>query len=314
MSSNPFKTFIPYSITPPDVDAWNEARSVTHMASDPTGGQWSTLGLAEPFDKQGLVSDLQGAGHLMAVRFNERILPAKVRNEHVAKAIARLEKTQGHKASKKDYAQLIDQAEFELLPKAFIRRTLVPVLFCKDVMLICTSSAKRADDVTHKMIEVFGMRLAPRQMQTAHPLVGILTTAAISGELSAFDSDTTFYSGKHALLKGEGKKTIRIAAKELQDADVHDLVKQTDQYAVHELGMWLGGDEQSPNLTFIVNAGLMFKAAEMPNIKAKMMKDDMHAFAVLCVQTYPALVLEFVATCGGLKASSDPTDEDDDDF
>ncbi len=304
MSSSPFKHFLPYLINPP---AWADLD--VEPVGDPSGGQWSTIGFVAPFKGEPMAVDLDGSGHMMTVQFNNRILPAKVRNDVVDVRIAKLESQQGRKVSKKDYAEIRDQVEFDLLPKAFIRRSIVPVLFRQDMMLICTSSQRRADDIAALLLGTFP-DLAPWPVQTKLPPGQILTDIAYSGSRDGFTAHDS------AVLRGEGKRTIRIKNKGIVDGDIHDLI-DAEAYSVQELGMWTGVDPDNPDVTFSVSASLAFKSAELPNIQSVSIGKDLFGFTVLCTQTFTNLVRDFVRTCGGMAdrpeshTNTPATDEDD---
>lgn len=307
MATNPFKAFIPYLyVAIPNFkrpcDAWEY--------DDPSGGQWSTVGLTEPIDGEGLVVSLQGAGTLMAVQFNERILPGKVRDEMLAKEVARIEQAQGRKVSKKDYAQLRDQCEFTLLPKAFIRRTKVMVLFTGTYMLICTSSQRRADDVAALLISVFGETFQPSQIAAKNDMRGVLTTLAKEGSHD-LDGDVSFCADDSAVLKGAEKRTVRIKDKDISDSDVQTFIQQA--YEVTELGVSMLDDGEE-KMTLVIDTNLCFKRIE--NVGVKMGKgEDFFQFAVLCTKAYRHMLTHWMEVCGGavepVASSTAAADEDD---
>jgi recombination associated protein RdgC len=304
MANNPFKSFIPYtvkmgSLSIDDLDSAPEAR-------DPSGGAWRTEHLTSPLKGEGLAVQI-GISELMAVQFNERILPGKVRNEQLDKEVAKLEQSYGHKISKREYAQLRDQVEFDLLPRAFIRRTVVPVILTKGYMLICTSSQKRADDVCVVLQGVFGEAFKPWKIQTAMPVSQMLTTLARDSHIAGPDGDDLLLGyTDSATLKGSGKKTIRIKDKDLAEQDVSELL--VHDYTVHELGMQFGLDEE-PDLTFSLNDNLTFKRATLPDVKATPLKEDFHGFALLCAQTYRKALDEVLQACGGIAELQQMQDE-----
>ena len=306
MSSSPFKNFLPYLVKLP---AEALADLDVEPVGDPSGGQWSTIGFVAPFKGEPMAVDLQGSGYLMTVQFNNRVLPAKVRNDALDARIAKLESLQGRKASKKDFAELRDQVEFDLLPKAFIRRSTVPVLFRKDMMLICTSSQRKADDIASLLVSTFP-DLAPWPVQTKLPPGQILTDIAYSGSRDGFTAHDS------AVLRGEGKRTIRIKNKGISDGDIHDLI-DAESYSVRELGMWTGTDPDNPDITFSVSASLAFRSVELPNIQSVSIGKDLFGFTVLCAQSFTNLVRDFVEVCGGMAdrpdvpASANNPDEDD---
>lgn len=311
MATNPFKSFIPYLV--------NTARSENledRVATDPSGGEWRRLGLVPAIKGEELIIDLDGAGKVMAVQFNERILPGKVRDEKLQESAARLERMQGRKVSKKDYAQLREQVEFDLLPKAFIRRTVVPVLFYKhemgtQIMLVCTSSHKRAEDAVGVLRGVFGDDLMPWKIETESSVSGVLTTLATNG---GFDTDW-FAPINSAVIKGEDKKTIRIKDTPVESKDVQDLLAADGMHVAELAVAWGDESDREPDLTFTVSGSLIFKRAETI-VKATNSTEDFHGFAVICLRTYRDMLAHFFELCGGIKerpASGESTNGSEDD-
>ena len=313
MSTNPYKAFVPFLVTPCKPASTLEDYEVT----DPTAGDWRRVGLCEPMKGEGFIVDLQGAGKLMAVQFNERILPGKVRDEQVAKEVAKVEKRDGRKISKKEFAQLREQVEFDLLPRAFIRRTVVPIFFVtqdlgKQFMLVCTSSAKRADDCVAVMLGAYP-GLQPAMLSVTDDVSSRLKTLAIDGFL--FDEytqrETGFFSHDSIALKGNEKKVIRVKDKLIEDSDVQDLIKLAE-YAVVEMGVAYTTHtlDDDLELTFIVNEHLIFKRIALPGIKTTMLKEDLFGYTVLCAQMYRQMLVRFIRAFGGL-AGTQGADEDD---
>lgn len=305
MATNPFKAFIPFLINA-DYDYTDDAAL---RAVDPSGGQWRTVGLIEPLKGEGLMVDLNGSGNLMAVQFNERILPGKVRDEMLGNKVAEIERQNGRKVSKKEYAQLRDAVEFALLPKAFIRRTVVPVIITGRFALICTSSAKRADDCISILAP--GINGVFSSVQTKASLPGQFRTLVF--DEWGMDEDgmvAPFWATDYAVLKGEGKKVIRIKDKPLDEHDMRDLIKLAE-YNVMELGIAYGDDQDEPELTFTVSASMIFKGIVTPGIKMGGKDYDGHAHATHCALEYRKMLNDFIEANGGLVVPEAPKDDEE---
>ncbi len=204
MATNPFKAFHAFQVS--DVPTPDDSL-FKFEEKDPSAGMWRTIGLINPTDDDSEYYEDIGNGIILwAVRFNERILPGKVRDEHLAKAVVKLQAMTGTVVTKQEYAQLRDQVEFDLLPKAFIRRSTVYVAFYdrddKTFMLVFTSSAKRSDDVVGLMRAIFGDDLQPWPVQAKLPVIPKLISLAVDGQLYAsqdgddyVDHGAEFYSG-----------------------------------------------------------------------------------------------------------------------
>lgn len=304
MSTNPYKAFVPYTII-----GFNASEALSALEEfgvcDPTGGQWRTSGFVAPQADDHMLIDLQGAGYLLLVQFNERILPGKVRDEQVKKVAAKLEDQQGRKVSKKEYAQLREQVEFDMLPRAFIRRTIVPVFFTmrSTWMVVCTGSQKRADDAVAVIKAAFGEKFVAWKMQTNARLPAVLTTLGKDGSfaLDNYRFDTT----DCAVMKGEEKRTVRVKDKDITDSDVQAFL--TEGYEIKEIGLSLiENGEKDPELEFTVTDQMIFKRVTMPNIKAATVgKEDFVGFAVLCIQTYRIMLVQFIEMCEGLQVAEE---------
>lgn len=308
MSTNPFKAFIPYVI-----NAVNFERCVgdEHRVTEPTAGDWRRIGLAPPMKgDHNLHVDLQNAGYIMAVQFNERILPSKVRDEELIKRVAKLQAQEGRKPSKKEYAELRQQTEFDLLPRAFIRRTAVHVLFYSTVysnhMLVCTSSQKKADDVVGVLFGIFGADMRPQQMRMKPDINGSFRTLATAPE--SFAPNDTFAPDSFIVLKGKDKTTLRFKDKPIEDEDCMQCILMPE-YTVTEIGVQWDESENkdNPSLSFVVTKNLTFKSIVAPGIKPSMSTDDQYGFAVLCLQNYKAMLRQFITAFGPLAERPAPT-------
>lgn len=129
---------------------WNDFTPV----EDPNPTQWQTVGLVEsmgadfPLIQQDQVS--------FAVRFNDRTLPAAVRDEALQRKVADIEQREARKVTKKEYRELRDEIEQELLPRAFIRRSTVMFTVLRNgTLIVWTSSARKCDQVVEVVMGLF---------------------------------------------------------------------------------------------------------------------------------------------------------------
>lgn len=300
MSTNPFKAFIPYLVDATPGIATHPFHD--HRVTEPSGGDWRRVGLTFPLPIAGAITEsLDGNAYLMAVQFNERILPGKVRDEKVSKEVKRLQDAEGRKLSKKEYAQVREQVEFDLLPKAFVRRTIVHVLFFRlgihTAMLVCTSSQKRADDCVAVLMGAFGDTLRPWKIETTLPIEQRLTTLAKDNYWTEVDYDLPFEPTDCAVLKGGEKRTVRIKDKDISDSDVQSML---EHMVVNELGIQYG-DSAENGVTFTLNTNLTFKRITLPDVKTTALKEDFFGFAVLCAGTYKRLLADLLPALGGIK-------------
>lgn len=285
MATNPFKAFIAYEIKRvKDFDAITDAIG----APEPTGGQWRTAYFTEmPTGEH--FSDLENC-KIGCLQFNERMLPGRVIKEEVDKRVAKLAEQSGHKIGKKARAEIRDQVEFDLLPKAFIKRT--PIYFAflslnrKPVLLVFTSSQKRADDVVGHLEDTFAGALQPRKIEMDGRLGGWLTTLAYDGQ------DGFFWSDQSATLVGDDGKKVTVKDMAVEAKVVSDLLK--DGFSVTSLSMRIGKLEDGGDVLFTLTDKAIFKGFTIDGVKPSQAKEDFAGFAVMYVGEIRAMLIELM--------------------
>jgi recombination associated protein RdgC len=276
MESKLFKAFTPFIATGSGGMSMSSDATFEdldeHEAQDPVGSQWRALGFIT-LDGESFAMDVQGAGTLVCVQVNERVLPGAVIREKVAARIRELEDAEGRRPGKKQIAEIKDDVVMALLPIAFIRRKLVPVLFTEQYVLVFTSSAKLSDDVVSLLMRACprlpDMRLSNLHAMVKNNIEGALTTLAREGQ-SAEESVTDeaidyFVIGNAAVLKGEGKKSIRVKDKSLEDSDMQALLKQ--DYSVQALRLdFIEAGSNDTSMTFTLNDHLVFSGIVLADV------------------------------------------------
>lgn len=124
---------------------------------DPEHSEWYRSGLVDamPNNTVAAIFRLSATPCLgLSYQWSERILPTSTIKEKVFERVQKLVEVEGRNPPRKEIAQIRDDVVAQLLPQAFIRRTLIPVLLIGNLLLIGTSSAKRADEV---MAQLRGM-------------------------------------------------------------------------------------------------------------------------------------------------------------
>lgn len=324
MTTNPFKSCIPYHLS------GDFARSLRNVADnldhafhealaqytprDPDGGRWMTSGVCKTRAGEELITPLSGDIVLMAVQFNERILPGKVRDEHVKKKVAVIEEREARRVHRKEYAQIREDVEFELLPQAFIRRSQVYVSFLRDreLMLIHTSSAKRADDayvLLARAFQDFPVPFEPTLIAPKSP-TGTLTRIAREGLVGIFDPTAS------AVFKGQDGQTIRIKDLDVGSQHIRDLFEQ--DYDVHELGL-CSYDGEGSDLYFNVTNKFVFKGIDLPDVKLQskyadeeVAREEFQGYALAALSYLGQAVRELLQEMDGdLNREGQEVDEDD---
>lgn len=274
MATNPFKSFIAY-----DIKRVKDFQPITDTTGgpEPTGGRWRTMYFTEmPTGEH--FSDLENC-KIGCLQFNERMLPGKVINEELDRRVAKLAEQSGLKVGKKARAELRDQVEFDLLPKAFIKRTPVYFVFVNvnrsPTLLVFTSSQKRADDVACHLEDTFEFALQPRKIEMDGRLGGWLTTLAREENLGAF------YTGRSVTLVGEDGKKVAVKDMAVEAKSVQSLLK--DGFEVTSLGICLKSGDNPEYVTFTLTDKAIFKNFSIDGVKATQAKEDFAGFAVLYI-------------------------------
>lgn len=206
------------------------------ISVDPTGSVWKTFGLVHVTGGIDYFHDLNNAV-LLAVQFNERILPGKVRDEKVAVKVKELEDREGRKVGKKVYREIRDEVEQELLPKAFIRRSRAYVAITPDGGLILFStSGKRQDDIVSLLWDLFDWAgLEPNadlstQSWDQHKGIEVSPSAVMLNVHQANQVfDLPLETGSTAVLDATGDaaaQVVRLKNVNLACDEVNDFLKQ----------------------------------------------------------------------------------------
>ena len=319
MKSNfKFSAFVPVLASPAvfdwlrnEPDQTSLSAVLPFMASDPAPTSWRSQGLTLNFNGTA-VHQIEPAKWLMQLQFNERILPGKVRDEFLSKRVAEFDEREGRKPGKKDYAMLKEEVEFELLPKAFIRRSQVPVIFLgkQRMVLIGTSSPKRADEVMAILHGFFdNMTKSETHWFGLTPVGNIVECLGFiaKGGVST-DNEDNFFVADSAVLRGTEKQTIRIKDKDIGGHDVQELLKQ--QYDVHELAFAYdpNGNEDEPLASFTFSDKMVFKRLKLNDGVARVEygtvetnEQQTEAVIWLTARTAQEIVTSFMDEFGGYK-------------
>jgi DNA recombination-dependent growth factor C len=315
-----FNSFIPYktSVTYSGASLLPSSDELLQpfCAEDPAEHQWSSCGfVANPLQAETVAVDLQGAAVLLAIQFNERILPGKVRDEYLAVRLQELTKREDRKPSKREYAMLRDEVEQELLPKAFIRRTVVPVMLFDNRMFVFTSSHKRADDCLTLMARALNncgidMQAAPLGACVKKDASAVLDSAVLDCGLT-FESDViagSFELGTSAVLKGPAKQVVR-----MKDCIVDERAAPLldEGYRVVSLALTQTNDDDVSVMSFSVNESLTVTGCKLSDTTLRDAETGTDAFASawIVAKTYSRMCDLLVTCFGGL-----PVEQTDDEL
>lgn len=289
-------------------EAFTDKVDTAYLSSrDPSGADWGTIGFAPVAGSNSYVHDLDGAARLLCIQFNDRILPGTVILEKIIARAKEIEQRDGRKVSKKGYAEIREQIEEELLPTSHIRRTIVPVLVYKDLMLIFTTSAKKLDDIHVKLFKLANLKatvkFSPEGVRYNESINFILKQIAGNADVGS-DENYSLEATNAAKLKGSDKRTITIKDREVWGDEVQKLLVG-DNYSVSELRMHLVGNFEGADpenmLEFSFNENGHFKAVKMSDSStAGLNKDDLHTSCWIIAKQCKTLVAVMTDALGGV--------------
>lgn len=290
-------------------------------AIDPGSTAWRSTGLAQIHGDW--LHSLDSYCYLMAVQFNERILPSKVRDEKLLAKVQKLQADEGRNIGKKEYAQLREEVELELLPKAFIKRTTVAVGFRlhNDIplMFLFTSSSKKADDAflvvrlalcdgEHSPLKGTELR-AMRLMLQTNPQEVLTTLAGDGASNSSNAAHELLYTGDAIVLKSdEDKRTIRVKNRTVDAYEVQQLLAKG--YKASELALRLTEDD---HLVCTVTDKLVFKGIKVSTKATADNEGDAHGNDYLVMRQIMSFFDLLVEDAQGVARASFAEEEPDDD-
>ncbi len=281
-----------------------------YESKDPSPTQWGSMGFI-PVTVDEYTIDVQGAATLVCVQINERNLPGTVVREKMLDKIQDIQKREDRKLTKKEYASIKDEVIHELLPKAFIRRKVVPVMVFQDKIVLFTGSAKVADDVMALLIAFVGSdkMFKPHLMQNLveNNIDGALTALARDGSSDQTEGEPFVSISTVGTLKGAAKQTISIKDKDMASHDVSNLLKQ--EYSVVKLGLELfSPGEVDPDCGFTLTDKLVFsqfKIAQAVSVRGKSVEDQAATFigtAYMVARAVRDAIDVILVIMGGIKA------------
>lgn len=283
------------------------------LAKDPGATEWTNLGLVEPLEAGRFVHDLEGTARMLKFQFSERKLPSSVRDEKVNERYRELSEREGRALNKKEFAQLREDVEASLLPQAFITRAIVPVFVFKDRLLICTSSASRAEKVLGHLVRL----TQARKLDWAfNEIQGETTPGHLLGQVAregvqyvGDDESAKLEAGLAAVFKGEDKRAIRVKDRDLAADEIQKVI-MSGSYATTELAMQLRVLDDVL-AAFTMTDKLVFKGIRLSDTTVAGIGgdvDDLHATYWLFATTLNSILSNVVTALN--EGEGDGDDED----
>lgn len=151
-----FKNLLTYRLnfdTPLQADALEQA--LANVPAKPCGSQTlETYGFVPPINEDGapLVRQCQGF-LIIAARHEKRMLPGSAVRDAVTKKVAEIEAAEGRKISRKEKSQIKDEVVLALLPRAFIKTSIIHAAIDpeKGLLYVDSSSTNKAEEFLSAM-------------------------------------------------------------------------------------------------------------------------------------------------------------------
>lgn len=205
-----------------------QERLAEFPVQDPSGSQWSQMGFVPPVDYSEDLAFIPAHSRvvLLCIETRSRILPGPTLRKAVEVRVEKLEQNQGRKLSRKERAELREDEEAVLLPRAFVKASRVHVAIDGDRVFVFSSSAKVAEDVTALIRKAVGS-FPTNYLVNAFDMANLLTAVLRDGEYSS-ERYGQIVPCMAATLEASEHEGGRIALKDedLSDERVSGLLKE----------------------------------------------------------------------------------------
>ncbi len=315
----PIKAFAPYNLSTPALFKWcaKASRSMRtigvlehFLAKDPASHAYESLGLLPPFENDQPVHDLDGAAYLLVYQYNQRILPGTVRDEKMRDRVAALMEKEDRELTKTEYAQVRNEVEKELLPKAFIRRTHIPVFVYRNRLLICTPSAKRQEDIIFHLSSIMTVRDIDCKVEnifTNEDFGPTMMKVAIDGEAPT-DLGRYFETATSITIKGGDKRKVSVKDRPVSSSEVQHLLVN-GSYSVIELGLEYRTEDADLLLNVTVTDKMIFKGIKLAITEETTSAEDAHATYFIYAKQFASVTADVIDVLGGEAAAADEDEE-----
>lgn len=202
------------------------ATLATQEAREPWGLEASFIGFARPLGKSGaLFTHTIGRFTMICVKTYSKVLPASVVRDIVNERVEEIEATESRKISRKDKAAIKELVTDELLPRAFTRSSLTYAYIdsARNLLIVDTASAKRAEEVTGLLREVAGSLPAER-LKVSVPGADVLTNMVRSGGTDATGSLSVLEDLELIDLAGDGG-SVKLKNMDTSSHEVLDFIE-----------------------------------------------------------------------------------------
>lgn len=314
-----FRTLTPYRIEPDGrvgAYAWlaeklinldeNNENFAPHISRDPEGQVWETIGFTKAFGDE-FFRDIQGAGMLAFLRFAKRDLPARVVNARVQEKVQDFIDTMDRNPRNKEKQEMRWEAETELLPKAFIGHTVVPIIVTNDGWLFVFHGAQaKLDHILTFLVGFFSDLGVPQKVlppSVERSMAGYMTSLALGNQGELFKA-TDF-----AVMEHVDNAKIRVQSRDVQHSEVQAALKAG--FRIEAVGM----EYLQSGMRFRLEETLRLRAIELSEAQALDIHEntedvgqELMAVAWLATVEYRQMLVDLLA-----EINETPEGEEEDD-
>lgn len=262
-----------------------------------SAGDWFKEGFCPPFQEDERWVMSVDSTHRMALRKEEKVLPASVIRDALAEKVDEIQNAQARQVGNKEKKELKENITQELLPRAFCKNSRTDLLFeTRNGLLMVNQAAKnKAENAVSHLREALG-GLNLRLPDTVKSPSTLMTEWILQGSAEGFfdlDSDCE--------LKGDGETApiVRVSREDLSAQEIVNHVK--NDKVVTQLGLiW------QDKISFVFTHEFTFKRIRFLDVlqeEASSEGEDAYALAqatqLIGAQTLSAMIGELVGHLGG---------------
>lgn len=137
----------------------------------PSPGQYISQGFVPPLGAGGdLLEDLDNEMYLLAIMTSKRDLPSAVINAELNEAVKKVEDEEDRSISKGERQRMKESVVARLLPRAFVKTSMLQAILTPNFIFVDASSEGRAEDILHHLRSAIGsLKVAPLSVNSPVP-------------------------------------------------------------------------------------------------------------------------------------------------
>lgn len=271
-------------------------------------GQPQSIGWVSPLLPRGLsdptlsLVETVAGQWLMCLMTEQRLLPASVVRRRTEELVHEAEQTSGRKPGKRQRQQLKEQAQMELLPRAFTRQTPVDLWIdpARGLLAIDTTSLTRAEAVvTELMRSLDGLIIEPIQTQES-------PSAVMAAWLSDGEPGASFFLERECELKSddEMRSSVRYARHALDTDAIRTQIVEHLQQGKRPIRLAL---TWSSRVSFTLTDALQLRKLdfldtvfeEQADVDSRDRLASFHSEAAICTGELGRLIPALIEALGG---------------